>query len=144
MRLISLFYTLVLPVIFLLCLTVLVFGTSIFKMIERSFPIALQGAFIVMSLRSITAFSVLTLFFAFTYTFVPKRKGRFLWQLPGSALASIGWIAFSQLFAFYYENIANYSYLYGSLSTLVFFMLWLFFCIYILFVGAEINKCIEH
>ena len=46
-------------------------------------------------------------------------------------------------FSYYYENIADYSYLYGSLSVMVFFMLWLFVCIYMLFIGAEINKSIE-
>ena len=32
------------------------------------------------------------------------------------------------------------SVLYGSLTTLVVVMLWVYFCMYLLFIGAEINQ----
>lgn len=33
--------------------------------------------------------------------------------------------------------------MYGSLTTLIFIMLWLYFCIYILLIGAELNAYFE-
>ena len=33
----------------------------------------------------------------------------------------------------------NYSYMYGSLTAIVLLLLWLYFCMCILFFGAEIN-----
>ena len=38
----------------------------------------------------------------------------------------------------------NMSVIYGSLTTLVVVMLWLYFCMYLLFIGAEINNYIAH
>ena len=34
--------------------------------------------------------------------------------------------------------------MYGSLTTIVLFMLWLYFCMYILFIGAEINLLFQN
>lgn len=142
-RFISLFYTLVLMGLIVLCLGILVFGNTITETISKNLPEAFGVAIIIMSLRTITGGVVLSLFFAFLFTFVPNRKGKFFVQLPGAIVSAFGWIIFSSVFSYYYEHMSSYSYLYGSLSVLVFFMLWLFFCIYILFIGAEISKCIE-
>ena len=35
------------------------------------------------------------------------------------------------------------SYTYGSLTTLIVVMIWLYFCMYIMFIGAQINKFLE-
>ena len=43
------------------------------------------------------------------------------------------------VFSLYFTNFSNYSYMYGSLTAIVLLMLWLYFCICILFIGAEIN-----
>jgi membrane protein len=37
------------------------------------------------------------------------------------------------------EHFADYTGLYGSLSAIVIFMLWLYVCMYILLMGGEIN-----
>ena len=142
-RFASLFYTLVLMALIILSLGILVFGNTITETLANSLPKAFGVAIIIMSLRKITGGIVLSLFFAFMFTFVPNRKGKFLVQLPGAIVSAFGWIIFSSVFSYYYEHMSSYSYLYGSLSVIVFFMLWLFFCIYILFIGAEISKCIE-
>ena len=34
--------------------------------------------------------------------------------------------------------------MYGSLAAIVLCMLWVYFCMYILFIGAEINVVLEH
>ncbi len=142
-RFISLFYTLVLMALIVLCLGILVFGNTITETLAQNLPEAFGVAIIIMSLRKITGGVILTLFFAFLFAFVPNRKGKFWIQLPGAGVSAFGWIIFSSVFSYYYEHMSSYSYLYGSLSVLVFFMLWLFICIYILFIGAEISKCIE-
>ena len=142
-RIMSMFYTLIFLVILVLCLLIFVFGNTVTGMIEKNLSPGLGVAALIMSGRLIVGTVVLALIFLLMYCVVPNRKASILSQIPGSVTASLGWIGFSYVFSYYYENIANYSYLYGSLSVLVFFMLWLFICIYILFIGAEINKCIE-
>lgn len=142
-RIASMIYTLLLLVLIALCLAVFVFGETITKSIETHIPKIFKAALVVLGLRRFIGIAVLGAFFLLLYTFVPNRKTRIILEIPGALLSAAGWMIFSSIFSYYYENISNYSYLYGSLSTVVFFMLWLFFCMYILFIGAELNKCIE-
>lgn len=141
-RVMSMLYTLFIMVMLLLCLGIFVFGNTITEGLLKIFPEAFALAVIVMSLRMIVGIAVLSLFFLLMYILVPGRRGSALMQIPGALLSGIGWVGFSYVFSYYYENLSDYSYLYGSLSVMVFFMLWLFFCIYILFIGAEVNKSI--
>ena len=143
LRVVSMIYTLFLIILLCLCLGIFVFGNTITEMLGRSLPNVFGAALVVMSVRKMAGILVLGVFFLIMFRFVPNRKTRALLQTPGALISAAGWIIFSYVFSYYYEHMANYSYLYGSLSVLVFFMLWLFFCIYILFIGAEINRCIE-
>lgn len=46
---------------------------------------------------------------------------------------------FQAIYSIYIDNFANFT-IYGSFSAIVLLMLWLYFCMYILLIGAEINK----
>ena len=142
-RFMSMIYTLFIMILLVSCLTIFVFGDTLTKWLSNLIPWLFDIALVIQSVRMIVGTAVLVLFFMIMYSVIPNRKAKLLSQLPGAVLGSVGWIGFSYAFSYYYENLANYSYVYGSLSVLVFFMLWLFICIYILFVGAEVNKCIE-
>ncbi len=142
-RFMSMIYTLLLMAILVLCLTVFVFGDTITGWLSAFVPWLFAVTPVIQSFRMIVGVAVLTLFFLVMYIFIPNRKAKFFTQIPGAIVGSVGWIGFSYIFSYYYENLANYSYVYGSLSVLVFFMLWLFICVYILYIGAEINKCLE-
>jgi len=84
------------------------------------------------------ALSILLLFLvALIYTYLPTKKRRFLEQLPGATFTALSWAIFSYGFS-WYVSFADYS-VYGSLSVVVIFMLWLYMCMYILLVGAYIN-----
>ena len=81
----------------------------------------------------------LTLFFLLLYLVFPNRKSRLFAELPGAVISAGGWIGFSFLFSFYIDHRNSNTFVYGNLTTLALTMLWLYFCMYILFVGAEIN-----
>lgn len=140
-RLMSMVYTLTLLVALVLCLALFVFGNTTSDIIEKA--ASNHGFAVVMiGMRKILGVLILSAFFLLIYVVVPNRKTKILSQLPGALVSGIGWVSFSYLFSIYYENISTFSFLYGSLSVLVFFMMWVFVCIYILFIGAEINKCL--
>ena len=75
---------------------------------------------------------------------LPNRKSHIFRELPGAIITAGGWLLFSYLFSYYIDNMGNYSYTYGSLAALAICMLWLYFCMYILFIGAEINMILSH
>ena len=143
LRLISCFYTVVFILMILVTLMLLVFGNSILSMLAARFSFfhALAATFI--SMRTIAALILLMCFFTFIYTFMPSRKSHFAKQLPGAIFSSAGWMAFSFFFSLYIDNFGNYANTYGSLTAIVLMMLWLYFCMYILFIGGEINAFFE-
>ena len=142
-RFMSMIYTLFIMALFILCLVFFVFGNTIVEGLSHFVPWMFEMAPVIMSLRLIVGILLLSVCFAIMYTVIPARKTKLFTQLPGALLSASGWVLFSSIFSYYYENLANFSYVYGSLSVLVFFMLWLFICFYILFIGAEVNRCIE-
>ena len=82
---------------------------------------------------------VLTILFAFIYAFVPDKKLHFREQIPGASFAAVVWSIFSWGFSLYVDWSGSYS-IYGSLSIIVIVMVWLYFCMYIIFMGAYINR----
>ena len=82
---------------------------------------------------------ILILFFLVLYMFVPNRKSKILYELPGAIATSAGWIGFSYLYSFYIDHMSNFTNTYGSLTAVVLLMLWLYACMYMLLLGGELN-----
>lgn len=125
--------------IMLLVLTLLVFGNGIQHFLEKNFPALLEFHFLIWLIRTFVTLALLTLFFAIIYKFLPNRKAKLKKQWKGALFSSLGWFLYSYGFSFYISHFSRISYTYGSLSTIIIAMLWLYFCMYILFIGAEIN-----
>lgn len=136
---VSMFYTLGFAILLIVTLVLLVFGNQLYEFIIRQFPLLGDLALIIMSMRTLVTMAVLTVFFLLFYLVIPNRKSRLLKELPGAVLAAGGWLLFSFLFSYYIDHMSGFTYTYGSLTTLAICMLWLYFCMYILFLGAEIN-----
>lgn len=82
---------------------------------------------------------LLVMFLLLVYMNIPNRKSRLRYEFPGALFSTIVWLVFSWAFSFYISNFAHYSATYGSLATIVIFILWLYGTMNIIFVGAEIN-----
>lgn len=142
-RLICSFYTLIFMIACIVSLVLLVFGSAIQSTFIRLFPLLKTITRHLISFRSLLA-AVLFLFtFVGLYTILPKKKQNPWNQIPGAVFTAIGWLLYSYLFSLYFTNFSNFSYMYGSLTAMVLLMLWLYFCICILFIGAEINCYLE-
>lgn len=138
-RLWAVFYTAAFIVIVILTLLLLVFGNRIQLLLERAFPLLGKITALIINLRSLFSILILTLFFALLYKVLPDRKIKYREQLPGAAIAAIGWTLFSFFYSIYIDNFANYSYIYGSLTALILMCLWIYVCMNIVLIGAEIN-----
>ena len=74
------------------------------------------------------------------YRFVPGHKQSIIKQVPGAIIATFGWFVISTVFSGYLEAFKGFSVMYGSLTTIVLAMMWVYFCMYIVLLGAEINS----
>ena len=143
-RLLSILYTLAFIIIIIFYFVVLVFGNYIQMYLEKLIPALIDASVLIVCLRTALSIFVLVLFFALIYKALPDKKLKFLSQLPGAIFATAGWLIFSYIFNIYINNFSNYSYIYGSLTAIILFMLWMYFCMIILLAGAELNLAIEH
>lgn len=139
LRLTAAFYTVIFVFIIAVMITVFLFGNVFYKYLIRLFPVVISVAQSFIIGRTLIGILALSFLFWLFYCFLPDRRCGFFSSIPGSVLSAAAWIAFSYAYSFYIDNISNYPYIYGSLSAVIFLMLWLYICMYILFIGEEIN-----
>ena len=140
LRVIAVIYVLIFAAVLIVAAALLVFGTTIYRfLLEHSSAFV---ANILINFKSLAGFVMLFLFFTLLYTGVPRRRAKFLHNLAGAAFSAAGWVLFSYFFSIFVENFSDFS-IYGSLATLVILMFWLFFCMYIMFLGAEVSMWLE-
>ena len=142
-RLYSFFYTIIFAVLIIVMLTVIVFGNKLYYYIRQHFPFTEKPLASIINMRAILSLIVLFLFFWLLYVILPNRKTKFSKQYPGAIVASFGWLAFSYVYSYYVDNISNYSKFYGTMTTVALLMLWLYACMYILFLGGLLNHILE-
>lgn len=145
-RSLSVLYTALFAVLILVTLTLLVFGNTLYYQFCRHFPWLHDTLLSIISVRSIVCFLVMLLFFTIMYQLLPnhknaaaERQNSFLSQLPGGLLTTTGWILFSYLYSYYVDHLSNYSFFYGTMTTIALLMVWLYACMCLLFFGGLIN-----
>ena len=98
--------------------------------------------------KSTAGLVMLILFFCLLFHTLPRRRQqyqvKFRNNLIGAVFSAVGWIVYSAIFSVFVKNFSNFSVVYGSLATLIALMFWLYFCMYILFIGAEVAIWLEH
>ncbi|HCH83020.1 MAG: YihY/virulence factor BrkB family protein [Lachnospira sp.] len=145
-RIFSSLYALILLLSIAASLLIIVFGEHLIAFLQNRLA-SLGGKFTIInaifSNRLFLVPALLTLFFSVMYTFIPNKKKHIIEEIPGAFIASIGWFLFSELYSLYITYIAKYSYTYGSLTTFMLLLIWMYICIIILFFGAEFNTLIE-
>lgn len=142
MRLVSSLYTLVFLGIILVSMILLVFGNVLVEMFLLRVPEFESLFTLLLNFRFLFVWIVLTLIFTAFYTYLPDEKPGFFSQITGASFGAAIWSVFSWAFSIYVNIGKPYS-IYGSLSIIVITMMWLYVCIYIVFVGAYINKYLE-
>lgn len=139
LRIVASFYTILLLLMLLLLLVVNVFGGMFIDGIIEKLPETAWFFKGLMHFRFLAVWCVLTIIFTMIYTFIPNKRLRFKEQIPGAAFSAVVWSLFSWGFSGYVEFNNGLS-TYGSLSVIIIMMLWLYFCFYIILIGAEINR----
>ena len=98
---------------------------------------------IIVRLLSIAIIIFIILFaISVIYTYGPSLKHRMKFFSPGSIFATFLSVATTTVFYFLVNNFINYSKVYGSIGTLMAFMVWLWLNTMVILVGYELNVSI--
>lgn len=73
------------------------------------------------------------------YTIAPDKRIKSKYVNKGAIFTTIGWFIITYIYGYYATNIANYDLFYGSLSSIIVLMFWLYLIAYILMIGIAIN-----
>ncbi len=142
-RLLSIVYTLGFIFVLIFTFGVLLFGNRIQLILETWLPHLAQFSGLIIVFRTGLSIGLFMLFFVLIYTILPNKRLPFWQQIPGAAFTTVGWLIFSYVYSLYIDHVANFSYVYGSLTAIILLMLWLYICMNIVLLGAELNKMIS-
>ena len=137
----SIVYTVVFIFAIIIVLILMVFTEYIQGLLDQAFGVwGLLVAIVSVRplIRGLVVFAVLTGLFVWLFTQLPNKKVKALSQIPGALLCALIWYVFS-IFLSIYVNFYNGFSIYGSMSTIVLMMFWLYSCMYIMFMCAEVN-----
>ena len=133
------FYSVLMLIMLIMCFGMIIAGENFVGYIRRLAPKLAEYFGIIGNLRFLVVWGFLTLFFALLYTFLPNKKLKIRFQIPGAAFSAIGWSVISWGYALYLDYYDGFS-VYGSLSTPLLIMIWMYVCMYILLIGANLNR----
>jgi len=136
---ISVFYTFLFLLMLLITLVLNVFGTSLLQLLPLQDLSILQFLWELVDSRFLLMLLLQTGLFTAMFMALPNQRNTFRDSLPGALLASVGWLIFSDLYSIYVENFSGYANIYGSVYAVALSMLWLYFCISIVFYGGALN-----
>jgi membrane protein len=122
-----------------------ILAVSALNFVERLLPdwggtlrLLLNGAFFLLAAGAVVVL------LAIIYRYGPNRPdAEWRWITPGSALATIVWLAATIGFGMYVADFGNYNATYGSLGAVIVFLTWLYLTFYIVLLGAELNAVLE-
>ena len=142
----SLVFSVLLLVTIYLSITVVVTGNWFFHMLGQLLKldnlVAQFGTWQWVKYLLLTA--LVFLFILLLYRFAsPLEKPRPP-VIPGSLLAAVALTISSMIFSYFMENSTKYSLVYGSLTSVIILLVWLYLCGNILVIGSLVNCVIYH
>lgn len=143
-RLLSVFLLFVISILVIILISLSIVGGHVMKwLVDEGF---LTNNFTIIVIQVIRWILIISLFLftnSFLYYFAPAKKREFRFISAGSTLSAALLILTSYGFNYYIENFGRYNALYGSIGTLLVFMLWIYFNSNVVLIGFELNASIR-
>ena len=134
--------TFILVLLFLFLLLVPVFGDSIVKLLTKNI-VDTNTKNMIFSIYQLIQYPI-TLFVVFyniklLYTVAPDREIKGKTTNMGSVFTTIGWILSTKLYSIYADSFSKYNIFYGSISNILFLLMWVYILSYIFVLGMAFN-----
>ena len=132
-------YTLIFLASILVFLLLIVYGKVGKNILVGNYPKLASVFGTLMHFRSAITITLMTIVFMILYAVLPYGKRKLKEEFVGAFFCAASWTAFSYFFSLYVENYGAFS-IYGSLTTIIILCFWLYICMFLVFIGANINK----
>lgn len=141
-RLKAIVMTLVLVLLLLFLLIVPVFGDSIFNILLKSVQdkTTTDLAYGIYKLLQYPISIVLVYYgIKLLYMMAPDRDIKSKTTTKGSIFTTLGWIFATKIYSIYVGSFSNYNIFYGSISDILFLLMWIYILCYIFVLGMAFN-----
>lgn len=138
-KLLAVGITVLLPPVGLALLAVAILGERLAGRVGAGLGLQQPVAVALAWIRWPVLLVLLVLGFSLIYHLLPNTRHPYVWALPGSLVATVGWLALAFGFARYVAHFGNFDATYGSVGAVVAFILWLYLVGIVILLGAEIN-----
>lgn len=140
LRLIGCLYTVALCGMLVALIVMYALGSRLLNIILARVPDWSWLELMLSLIRNLALPALLLLVFWLSYAILPSRKASFRGELPGAVVTALFWRGAASLYGvFLSRSLQRYSYVYGSLAGVVMILIWLYICVYVWFLGAELN-----
>ena len=141
LKLMGMFYTLMFTVMIVLSVMIPSLVGSLLNLFTQTFGLGFDTRWIdLLDLtRNLVLLSTFIVVITSIYAFLPNKKMHLREIYPGALFAIIGSILGNFVFTKLVIGLTDYSILYGSLSAMIAFMIWVYFLGLVIIIGAEIN-----
>lgn len=137
--------TLAMAVLGVLAAVIVVFSGPLADRVGRALGIGDTGLLIWSIAKWPVLIVIVSVMLAVLYYAAPNVKQPGIqWVSPGGVLAVLIWIVASAGFAFYVANFGSYNKTYGSLASVIIFLIWLWITNIAILLGAEFNAELQH
>lgn len=131
-------YTVGIIIAMILILAMLIFGKRMVALISAEIPLVSPLIAFLIKFRFLLAVLILSGVFTVIYRYVPEMKLGFGALLPGSIFAAGAWLLFTWGFSLFLKLGSGFS-TYGNLAAIVICLLWMYWCMFIILLGAYTN-----
>ena len=140
LRVRGILFTLALMISMQIVFAVIVAGRSLLIFVKEISIFDGYNFMLIDIMRFAFAFFAVFIILLASYKFLPYEKVKFSYAYPGAIFAAAGSIAGSYLYSRYVSNRVVYiSSIYGNLSGLFVFIIWIYILSIIFLMGAEVN-----
>lgn len=112
------------------------------QFINKYILMVFNNLFVIKALSLLLILVILFCVISIIYRYGPSLTNKFKFVSPGSVFATALIGIATTVFFFLVDNFLNYNKVYGSIGTLIAFMIWLYMIVMILLIGYELNVSI--
>lgn len=141
-RLRSMIATIIFIIAVIITFLLLVFGNKINLFLQQKFNIFSSIINWILKSKILISTVLLSVILVFVYRYIPKHEYKLKKQIPGAIIAATSCNIVSIFYSIYVEIFTGFSFMYGSLTTIVLAMLWIYACMYSILIGGYINSII--
>ena len=141
-KMFSILFTLALIGMFLILFAITIVQGALSGFVEKYFHTSMSIFKNNEFWETLISAGILLFIFNSLYYYLPNKKLRWYYSVPGAVFATFMWILMSKGFTLFINSISSFSWILGSFGSLFVFLIWIYYSALFLLIGAVINSII--